>query len=39
MNPIEYCSKLNNKDASSVQMHWTQISDLRQMFDIFCNNC
>ena len=22
--PIEYCSKLNNKDVSMVQMYWTQ---------------
>ena len=24
LTPIEYCSKLNNRDASMVQMYWTQ---------------
>ena len=24
MTPIEYCSKLNNRDAEMVQMYWTQ---------------
>jgi len=24
--PIEYCSKLNNRDVSMVQMYWTQTS-------------
>jgi transposase InsO family protein len=25
LTPIEYCCKLNNRDASIVQMYWTQI--------------
>src|SRR5665648_623574 len=24
LTPIEYCSKLNNRDAEMVQMYWTQ---------------
>ena len=24
LTPIEYCSKLNKRDASMVQMYWTQ---------------
>jgi len=28
LSPIEYCSKLNNKDATMVQMYWTQTSYL-----------
>jgi len=24
LTPIEYCSKLNNRDVSMVQMYWTQ---------------
>ena len=24
LTPIEYCSKLNNRDDSMVQMYWTQ---------------
>jgi len=27
LTPIEYCSKLNNRDASMVQMYWTQTLD------------
>jgi len=26
LTPIEYCSKLNNRDAEMVQMYWTQTS-------------
>jgi len=28
LTPIEYCSKLNSRDVSMVQMYWTQTSPL-----------
>ena len=31
---IEYCRKLNNKDAEMVQMYWTQ-TGLKRYIDLF----
>ena len=33
LTPIEYCSKLNNRDASMVQMYWTQTNFDKRRFE------
>ena len=36
LTPIEYCSKLNNRDVSMVQMYWTQTSYIK-FYDVCYN--
>ena len=38
LTPIEYCSKLNNKDPSMLKMYWTQtkvLESLRFMISLY----